>query len=89
MGRISDFVRMQFLKAKAKLRGIYNHWTVQSLVHTDITFAFLFLGLYLVGAPWNGQYLLASFGAWQVIKEVFKLIRLVAQDLKPIVNIRR
>ena len=73
-------INLGFLRVKAKFRHLYKSRVFQYLLGADITFVFLFLGLYLWGYVWNWQVLLGCFGAWLVVKELFKYLRIIAKD---------
>lgn len=71
-----------FLIVRAKLSHVWNSRAVQFVVSRDITFLFLFFALYLWGYEWNWQALLAAFGLWKIIKEVFNELWRVAGQLR-------
>ena len=73
--KVGDKFRMSYLKLKRKIINFMKSGLMQWLFSLDITFVFLFFMLYLFGFEWNLKVLIASFGTWIVIKEMFKLIK--------------
>jgi len=77
MNDIEELLRLDFLKLKRKLINLSKSSLIQWLSNVDITFIFLFFSLYLFGYNWSWEVLIASFGLWIVIKELFKQIKVV------------
>jgi len=82
MSKLSDWIRMRVLIAKAKLLKVLNSKIIQSIISFDITFVFLFLALKLIGYEWSLINLIGCFGLWILTKELFKYIRTVASELR-------
>ena len=82
MSKLSDWIRMRVLIAKAKLLKVLNSKIIQSIISFDITFVFLFLALKLIGYKWSLINLIGCFGLWILTKELFKYIRTVASELR-------
>ena len=56
---------------------MYESTFSQWLLSLDVSWLFLFLAIKLLGYRWTWFNLIACLGAWVVIKEVFKQIRII------------
>jgi hypothetical protein len=74
MSKITDWLRLTYLITTAKIGKVLDP-IVKFISVQDVTFIFLFFALKLFGYPWNWVTLLASLGAWFVIKDLFKHLK--------------
>lgn len=81
MGKILDWIRLNALIVKAKAEGVFNWKIVQWTLTQDITFVFLFFSFYILNYSWNWKLLLACFGLWVVVKEIFKKLNALGYTL--------
>ncbi len=81
--KIKEFLNMRLLILKARVKRLIDSKLIQYFLSFDITFIFVFLSLKLLNYNWNLETLLASFGLWIVVKEVFKYLRGIASEIRP------
>lgn len=82
MGKISNFFRIRYLRIKAKLVRFSQSQIFVFLMTIDITFIFLWFSVLFLGLDWTWRTLLASFGLWYLLREIFKHLRLIAAETK-------